>query len=151
MLKHHAIVVGYGRVGCMVAEALEEAGMPYLVVEQAHHVVQDLRQQGVAALFGDATHAHLMEEAGLAEARLLIVAIPSPLEARMIVSYARTVRPDLRIVARTHTMEEQAFLMGHGASQVVYGETELAQAMIRHALEHQEDLEPRELRAGDQA
>jgi CPA2 family monovalent cation:H+ antiporter-2 len=133
-LHGHAIIVGAGRVGRVVAAALRAAAVPHLLVEQNRGVAEDVRREGATVLVGDATRLVVLEHAGLADARLLVVAIPSPAEARAVVALARDANPALRIVVRTHDLAEGAALELNGADLVVMGETELAKAMVAFAL-----------------
>jgi CPA2 family monovalent cation:H+ antiporter-2 len=147
-LEDHAIVVGGGRVGRVVADALARADVPHLVVEANPEVVDQLRAAGKTVLTGDATTPAVLAQAGLATARLLVVALPSPIDTRAIVASARRLNPALRIVARTHSDEERAYLEAHDVDRAVTGETELARAMAHHALQSarpDEPLRPRDL------
>lgn len=143
-LQGHAVVVGHGRVGAQVAQALAAAGVPVIVIEQNRQAVEDLRQQGIQAIYGDAAHLDVLEHAAIDTARLVVVAIPNPTDARAIVAHARRENPAACIVARTHVEGEQTFLEGHGADQAVYAETELAKTMLRHAFNALEHLPPDE-------
>jgi CPA2 family monovalent cation:H+ antiporter-2 len=143
-LQGHAIVIGHGRVGARVSQALETAGVPVIVIEQNRQAVEDLRQQGIQAIYGDAAHLDVLEHAAIDTARLVVVAIPNPTDARAIVAHARRENPAACIVARTHLEGEQAYLEGHGADQAVYAETELAKTMLRHAFNALEHFPPDE-------
>ena len=134
-LRGHAIVVGYGRVGAEVAGTLHAAGMPVIAIERHQVPAEDLRRHGIEVIEGDAARSAVLARAALPHARLMVVAIPAPMEARTIIAQARVANPDLCIVARTHTPEERSFLEAHGADRVVYAETELARAMVRYALD----------------
>ena len=74
-----------------------------------------------------------MRAANLAGARMLFVAIPEAFEAGQIVEQARKTNPALEIVARAHYDAEADHLLRLGASEVVMGEREIANAMLAHA------------------
>ncbi len=133
-LRGHAVLCGYGRVGSLIARALERRRFSYVVIEQNRRVVEELRQRGVAALWGDAANPLLLERVHLAHARLLIIAIPDPLATRQIVGYARRINPQLSIIARTHSHSEWHALREMGVDEVVLGEQELALEMTRYVL-----------------
>jgi CPA2 family monovalent cation:H+ antiporter-2 len=133
-MRGHAVLCGYGRVGGLIAAALERRGFPYVVIEQNRQIVEALRRRGIPALYGDAANPLLLERVHLPQARLLVIAIPDPLATRQIVDFARRVNPQLSIVARTHSPSEWAYLQAQGVDEVVLGEQELALEMARYAL-----------------
>jgi CPA2 family monovalent cation:H+ antiporter-2 len=132
-LRDHAVLVGYGRVGEPVADALERQGIPYVVVEQNRDTVEALRARGMPALFGDATRPGILDHAHLERARLLVVSAPDAFQARLILQHARKVNPGIDTVVRTHSDEERRHLEAHGAGRAVVGERELALAIVRYA------------------
>jgi CPA2 family monovalent cation:H+ antiporter-2 len=137
-LHGHAVICGYGRVGRVIVDALRPH-LPLLVVEQDPRVVRALRAQAwpsVTALVGDAANPVLLERMHLAQARLLVAAIPDALAVRAVVAHARRVNPTLDIVVRTHSQTEHELLARYGVTESVLGELELAREMTRYALQH---------------
>ena len=132
--RGHAVIVGFGRVGALVARAFDRAGIPYVVIEKNRQVVRTLRQQGAAILCGDAAVPGVLEEARIAEARLLVCAVPDGFQVRQIVARARAATPGLDMVVRTHSDLERDYLERQGVGMVVKGEHELALAMMGYAL-----------------
>lgn len=130
----HAILCGFGRVGRVIEQALSASAIEYVVVDQDIHIISDLRGTGVPAIYGSASNPVLLEQAGLARARVLIVAIPDPLSVRQIVEHARRVNPLIDIVVRTHSHNERREIQDRGANEAVMGELELAMEMSRHTL-----------------
>jgi len=126
-LKDHAVVVGFGRVGHVIAAGLKDR-MPLLVVEEG--VVGD---PDVEHIRGNGARADVLGATNLAAARLLFVAIPQAFEAGQIVQQARRINPNLTIIARGHYDAEVDHLLTLGASQVVMGEREIALAMLDFA------------------
>jgi CPA2 family monovalent cation:H+ antiporter-2 len=133
-LRRHAVICGYGRVGRLIGAALRRRSLPFAVIEQDPRLVRRLRDRGVPAFLGNADNPVLLKTAGVAEARLLIIAIPDAVAGRQIVDYARQANPDLDIVVRAHSAEQMAFLRQRGVGEAVMGELELALEMSRHAL-----------------
>ena len=137
-LMDHAVLVGYGRVGSLVGEALLAAGRPLLVVEDRTEVTAALKAKGIEVLTGNAASPPVAKAANIARARWLVVAIPNGFEAGEIVEQARAVNPTLEILARAHSDAEVDYLKGFGADFVIMGEREIAQAMIGHLLGSQD-------------
>ena len=134
-LTGHVVLVGYGRVGRRIAAALTAHGIPLVVAEQNRELVERLREHGIPAVSGDASEASVLIQAHIARAKLLVIAIPESFLARQMMSIARTLKPDVDTVVRTHTDEEAALLEKELAGKVFLGEHELAIAMTRYLLE----------------
>jgi CPA2 family monovalent cation:H+ antiporter-2 len=131
-LADHAILVGYGRVGQLVGARLIEDGWPLLVIEDAADIIEQLRQEGVEVIAGNAAEDYVLAAVNLEKARVLIVAIPNGFEAGQIVEQARVTNPDLHIIARAHFDAEVEHLTEHGANTVIMGEREIARSIIAH-------------------
>ncbi len=134
-LTGHVVLVGYGRVGRRIGEALIERGVPLVVAEQNREMVEDLRKRGVAAVSGDASDPAVLIQAHIARARMLVIATPDTFSARRMIEIARMLNPGVETVVRTHSEEEAALLQRENAGKVFMGEHELALGMTRHVLE----------------
>jgi len=132
-LSHHAVLVGYGRVGSLVAQGLRNEGLPLLVIEERPKLAEAARKDGIETLLGNAAAAPLIVAANMAQARWLFVAIPNAFEAGQIVEQARKAAPELEIVARVHEDAEVEYLRQRGANLVVMGEREIARGMLETA------------------
>jgi CPA2 family monovalent cation:H+ antiporter-2 len=133
-LSGHVVLVGYGRVGRRIAEALEAARVPYVVAEQNRELVEGLRERNVPAVSGDAAEPAVLIQAHVARARVLVIATPDTARMRKMVEIARTLNPGIETVLRSHSDEEAALLRQENLGQVFMGEHELALAMTRHVL-----------------
>jgi len=130
----HVVLVGYGRVGRTIGEALERVGMPFIAIESDRRVVEAMRALGVQTVYGDASRAGILEHAHPETARVLVVATPDPYQARHIIERARGRNPAIEIVVRTHGEEEQQLFEQLGVSKALMGERELAFGMAYHSL-----------------
>ena len=135
-LKNQVVIVGYGRVGKGIGDALKEHGVPFVVADENRELVERLRADGQAAVVGNATEPAVLIQAHIAEARMLVIATPQALEVRQTVETARTLNPDIEVVVRSHNPDEAALLERERAGKVFVGERELASAMTRHVLAH---------------
>ena len=126
-LNGHAVLVGYGRVGRLIAEGLKGA-LPLLVIEEGA-----VGESGLEHIRGNAARDDVLKASNLPGAKLLFVAITEAFEAGQIVEKARRANPHLRIVARAHFDAEAGHLLAHGADKVVMGEREIALAMLKFA------------------
>jgi CPA2 family monovalent cation:H+ antiporter-2 len=128
-LTGHAVLVGFGRVGRLVADQLGD--LPLLVIEEGA-----VGKTGVEHIRGNAARQDVLKAANLPDARLMFVAIPEAFEAGQIVEQARKANPRLPIVARAHFDGEVDHLLKLGANRVIMGEREIAQAMLDFARAH---------------
>jgi CPA2 family monovalent cation:H+ antiporter-2 len=131
----HIVLVGYGRVGRRIGEALSERGVPFVVAEQNRELVEELRTRGVAAVSGDASDPAVLIQAHIARARMLVIATPDTFQSRKMIEIARALNPKVETIVRTHSEEEAVLLQRENAGKVFMGEHELAFGMTRHVLE----------------
>ena len=133
-LTGHAVVIGFGRVGSVVAAGLQHAGHPVLVIEERSEVAHVARDKGMDVRVGNAADPLVLAAAKLAEAKLLLVAVPGAFDAGQVVEQARAANPNLTIIARAHSDAEVDYLTGLGANLTIMGEREIARAMLEQAL-----------------
>jgi len=131
-LEGQVVLVGYGRVGRRVAKALDARGIPYVVAEQNRELVEGLRKKGIVAVSGEATEPAVLIQAHIAEAAMLVVATPDPINVRRMADTARRLNPDIEIVLRTHSEDELQLLRNEKVGTVFFGEEELAKGMASH-------------------
>jgi CPA2 family monovalent cation:H+ antiporter-2 len=133
-LSQHVVLVGYGRVGRRIADALTASHVPFVVAEQNREMVERLRAQGVQAVSGDASEPEVLIQAHIAQARMLVIATPDTLDVRQMIASARALNPAIETVVRTHNEAEARLLDSEKAGTVFFGEHELALSMTRHVL-----------------
>ncbi|MDF2118859.1 YbaL family putative K(+) efflux transporter [Roseiarcaceae bacterium H3SJ34-1] len=129
-LTGHTILIGYGRVGSLVGQALKDSNASFLVIEDADKIVAVLRDAGIETIVGNAASPEILKAANLAGARCLIVAIPNAFEAGQVVQQAKAANATLTIVARAHSDAEVTHLTELGADMVIMGEREIARGII---------------------
>jgi monovalent cation:H+ antiporter-2, CPA2 family len=134
-LTGHIVLVGYGRVGRRIGEALTERDVPIVVAEQNREVVELLRERGIPAVSGDASEPAVLIQAHIARAQMLVIATPDTFGARKMIEIAHSLKPDVETIVRTHSDVEAALLRNEKAGKVFIGEHELAIGMTRHVLE----------------
>ena len=134
-LEGQVVLVGFGRVGRRIAEALQERQIPFVVAEQSRETVEALRKRGIAAVSGDAADPMVLVQAHIANAAMLVVATPDSMRARQMAETARQLNPGIEIVLRTHGEDESELLRKEQLGTVFYGEEELAKGMSRHVLQ----------------
>ena len=94
------IIAGHGRFGGIVNRMLRGAGFKTVVLDHATDQLEMLRSFGIQVFYGDASRPDLLDAAGIAEARMLVVAIDEREQITEIVRHVAATYPDLHIVAR---------------------------------------------------
>jgi CPA2 family monovalent cation:H+ antiporter-2 len=134
-LTGQVVLVGYGRIGRRIGDALTANGISFVVAEENREIVEKLRLSGIPAVSGDASDPNVLIQAHIQRARMLVIATPDTLDVRRMIEIARTVNPRIETVVRTHSEEEATLLEKEIAGKVFLGEHELASSMIQHVLD----------------
>ncbi len=114
-----AVIIGYGRVGRLVAEMLAEHGKPFVAVDSDPDAVAAARAAGAPVIFGDIARPELMDRLGLGRASALILTMDDPVLTRRLTKRARAAFPELTIVARARDPRHAAELYRAGATDAV--------------------------------
>jgi CPA2 family monovalent cation:H+ antiporter-2 len=126
----HIVLVGYGRVGTVIADSLKERQASFVVVEDAESRVDAARAKGFEVVVGNAAAVWVLNLANVDMAATVVVAIPNAFEAGRAVEQARKSNPKALIVARAHSDQEVGHLKTLGANVVILGEREIALGMV---------------------
>ena len=118
-LRDHVIVCGYGRTGRQAVFELTQSQQSFVVIEWNPDGLASVEQDRVLNVLGDASNDEVLQRAGIRRARALISAVDSDERNVYIVLTARTLRPDLYIVARSSHPNSAEKLRRAGADRVV--------------------------------
>ena len=135
-LRDHVVIAGYGRVGTFVARLLGRLEQPFVVVDSNPGRVDEARDEGYPTVFGDAGAEPVLDAAGVRRARLVIVTVPDPVGARLVVERVRVMNPNVHVVARSTTVEQLDELGRLGVYEAVHPESEAGLELGRQALYH---------------
>ena len=128
-LADHIILIGFGRVGSLVGRRLHEAGRSLALIESNREFLDHARASGIPGVLGNAVTEDMLVAVHAATARALLLAIPQTLEAGQIIKRARQINPAIAVLARAHSDDDVAYLLGCGADAAVMGEREIARSM----------------------
>ena len=123
-LHGHLVIVGFGLNGRNLAKAAKAVGIPYVIVEMNPKTVKEEKRKGEPIIFGDASHEAVLKEAGIHNARTIVIAINDPGALRSTVLLARKLNPGVHIIARTRYIQEVDPLYALGADHVIPEEFE---------------------------
>jgi len=127
-------VVGYGPVGQTVTRLLRGNGMAPTVIELNWDTVHRLREAGVSAIYGDASHHETLQRAGVERAGSLILSATGMQASAEVIRLARDLNPSIRILARAACVRDLPALHQAGAESVFSGEGEVALALTEAML-----------------
>ncbi|MEM7724504.1 MAG: cation:proton antiporter [Pseudomonadota bacterium] len=113
------IIAGAGRVGGLIDRVLRMAGHDTTVIDFSARRLEILERFGTKHHFGDATRPDLLHAAGIAEAKILVVAIDDRDGIDTIVKYATKTFPDLHVVARAVDRDHVYDLWYHGCRDII--------------------------------
>jgi len=118
-LSGHHIVAGLGRVGSVVADKLSEEGVDFVVIDADEERVEFAREKGWLVVPGDATSEETHHLAGVERARSLVTALDTDADNLFVTVTARSLNPDLFIVARSSHESSEGKLKKAGANRVI--------------------------------
>ncbi|HEX7525416.1 MAG TPA: NAD(P)-binding protein, partial [Gaiellaceae bacterium] len=118
-LRNHFIICGYGRVGRRVAEEFRLSGEPYVILDFREEAVSAAKEHGDLVIEGNATEDEDLRRAGIEHAKGLVAASDSDADNLYIALSARSVRPEMQIVARASDEDAEKKLKLAGADRVV--------------------------------
>ena len=144
-LSNHVVLIGYGRVGRRVAQALTAQNISLVVVDVSRDQIETLREIAqthqpvlqtrlLQCVVGDANKSEVLVQAHIATARLLLLATSNLLDVRHISHMARTLNPGIRIVARLTHAEEAIALADEAGTDVLLDEVEIANSLNRQVM-----------------
>jgi CPA2 family monovalent cation:H+ antiporter-2 len=113
------VILGFGRVGRMVADMLEAHGKDYLAIDSDVDGVTAARREGYDTLFGDVSRPELFERLRERDPSAFILTMDNPVLVKRLVGRLRRAFPDLPIVARARDTAHAAELYKAGASDAV--------------------------------
>ncbi len=131
---HRAVVVGYGPTGRTVTRLLRENGFEPIVIDMNVNTVRELREQGVRAIYGDATHRNTLEQAGVATADNLILTSVGMTDGGETIRHAKELNPGIHVLARAQYLRDVPALRKAGAEGVASAESEVGLALTEMML-----------------
>ena len=124
LLKDHVIIAGFGINGQNLARVLRATHIAHVVLDMAPEAIARCHAEGSPALIGNATQDEILRHAGIARARVLVLALSDPFATRHAARLARQLSPNVFILARTHAVHEIDEIYVAGANLVIPEEFE---------------------------
>ena len=112
---HPVIIGGFGRVGKMLAQLLEEQRIPYIAVDSDSELVAEERAKGVPVLFGDASQTDLLRHIGIENAAAIATTMDAPESAEHVIKAINKTWPHVTVIARARDVDHARQLRASGA------------------------------------
>lgn len=118
-LKDHVIVCGYGRNGKQAVSKLKSYKREVVVIEQNRELIEQLEEDNVLTIDGDATTDEALLKAGIENASSLITALPSDANNLFVVLTAHQLNKDCKVISRASNESSYKKLKFAGADNVI--------------------------------
>jgi CPA2 family monovalent cation:H+ antiporter-2 len=132
--EHRAVIVGFGPTGRTLVSLLRKNGISPTVIELNMDSVRELKDEDLDAVYGDATQPDTLSAAGVDRAGTLILGSAGMDNSEEVIRAARTLNPNVRVLARVPFVRDVAALHEAGATRVYSGEGEVALAFVEDIL-----------------
>lgn len=133
-LRDHVIICGYGRSGQYLGRFLREENIPYVALDMDASRVQEAAAAGENVIYGDAGRRSVLEAAGLARAKAVIISYAETRGTMKVLHVIQERNPNLPVIVRTHDDSEMDALRDAGAAEVVPEILEGSLMLASHAL-----------------
>jgi CPA2 family monovalent cation:H+ antiporter-2 len=118
-LDEHVIVCGYGRTGRNIGAILASENIPFLALDVDTQQLKMAVPAGSRVAFGNAGRKEVMQAAGLARARAVVIAYPDVHSAERVIRLVRATRPALPVIVRAPDESHVGQLKAAGATEVI--------------------------------
>lgn len=133
-LQGHVVLCGYGRIGQVVSHFLQRETLPFVALDIDPAIVREARLAAQPVYFGDSSDLSVLESTGLDKASLVIVSHDDLTAAIKTIRAARTINPQVPIVARTRDETHLKELLDAGATEIIPETLEAGMMIALHAM-----------------
>jgi len=135
--QRRAVVVGYGPVGETITRIFKRANINPVIIDMNVDTIAFLHENGIEAVFGDASKADILKAAGIEQASYLVITPPDLASRLPVASTARNLNENVIIYSRAHYIKERAMLEKMGVSKVCCEEVEAAISITGMVLQNE--------------
>jgi CPA2 family monovalent cation:H+ antiporter-2 len=121
--RDHVILAGYGKRARAAIPSLRHAGIPFVITTLNPGGARQALNEGLPVIQGDHTRANLLERAGIADAKIVVIADDELETTYRVASVARALHPGIEILACVDADEDIATMADAGANRVISGES----------------------------
>ncbi|MTI87466.1 MAG: potassium channel protein [Balneolaceae bacterium] len=118
-IEDHYIICGYGRIGHRIAEVLQDAQLPLVIVENRKSSIERIKNDNLLYVEGDAEEEQSLIDAGIERAKALICTLSSDQDNVFTTLLARELNRDIFILVRTNQSKNRLKILRAGADKVI--------------------------------
>jgi monovalent cation:H+ antiporter-2, CPA2 family len=118
-LHDHLVIVGYGINGQNVARTTKQAGIPYVIIELGQEQFAAAKLENHPVIFGDSANPHILEQAHIHQARVVVISISDAEAAKKIVTVVRESCETAHVIVRTRSIKDIDETLRLGADEVI--------------------------------
>lgn len=126
----HIILIGYGRLGKIVAEQLEKNGYPYIIIERDPKTFEYWKKREIPIIYWNAAQKHILESVNVWEAEAVIVSVGQNERLYLVCEAITKLAPKAKIIVKVNKYEEQEMLSNLNISDIIVECEETAISMI---------------------
>lgn len=141
-LTGQVVLVGYGDVGARVAQGLTQQGIRFVVADEHRETVEQLREQGIPAVSGDASDPAVLIQAHIMRASTLVISTTDFLDVRRMAEIARTLNPSIQILLCAESAAEAILLQQEQIGKVFVAKQVLADQMTQQIIDFNAQQHP---------
>ena len=134
-LSNHTILCGYGQLGRIAAQRLQEGGISPIIIDRDEDSYHRAIDDGLIAIHGDATRDEILKNAGIERASQLVTLLSTDANNLYVVLAAHDLNPKIRLVSRAETEMGEKRLLKVGVDKIISpylaGGQKLADAVLR--------------------
>ena len=134
LLREHVVICGYGKTGQNLVRILQERQYPVVVIDHSEAATQKLRDGNIPYIYGNAASLHILEKAGVDQAKSMVVLLPDAMSMRMTLKRSLDLNPELDVVVRSRHDRDIEMLYQLGATEVVQPQFEASLEVASHLL-----------------
>jgi len=125
------IIAGYGEVGQSIARGLQQAKIPFIIIEDDPERIAEARANKHPRIYGNAANINVLSKANLEQASALVVAYPDPMTVITTVKLAKLLNADISILARASRKRDVESLRRLGVKELVIPEQEAGYKFVK--------------------
>jgi monovalent cation:H+ antiporter-2, CPA2 family len=133
-MQNHLVICGYGNMGQNIVKLMRSHNYAIVVIDQSEQAIQHLREAGIPYVYGNAASLHVLEAAGVSQAKGVAIALPDAMSTRLCMKRALELAPELDVVVRADEEKDIDLLYQLGAKEVVQPQFEASLELSAHLL-----------------
>ncbi len=126
----HTVLIGYGEMGKLVSEEMVVHHKDFVIIEDHADIIDDMPNPEVQKIYSHA-NAPVLDQAGIAGARYLVLTIPDAIVAAQLIDYAKSRNAGIVTIVRANSDEEADYLRQHAADHVIVNKREAARNLVQ--------------------